>query len=412
MCRVVPFLLPFLALAACSRPAPPPPGQAQANTPPAAPLRGGKAGEPSNSQLSKVKPPAAPCLPAGKDATVPALVDRAADRFDEGKMEEALLCAEEAIRIDGRAVPALHYRAAALVALGKLEDAKLAFARALAVDPDDPETLWGASDLYALRLGGEREALEIGLEYASRGAERALKKKDKDLAARLLLVASMAENDLGRSKDALGHLDRLLGLRPDDLDARYERGVALYELCRFADARKALEEVRKKAPDDPWAVHYLGLIAERDGDEKKAQLLLARAEELSPDDFKHAVALDGDGFTLEVRSALDSLPTKELKALETVPVQVEDLPAVEDLTAVDPPLSPSILGLFRGPPERESCDATDGDPCRSIVFYRKNLLRFAKDRKELAEQVRVTLLHELGHLHGEDDDDLRQRGLE
>ncbi len=46
------------------------------------------------------------------------------------------------------------------------------------------------------------------------------------------------------------------------------------------------------------------------------------------------------------------------------------------------------------------------------MLYRKNLVRFARDPKELSEQVRVTLLHELGHLHGESDDDLRARGLE
>ena len=50
--------------------------------------------------------------------------------------------------------------------------------------------------------------------------------------------------------------------------------------------------------------------------------------------------------------------------------------------------------------------------CRAIVFYRKNLLRFARDRKELAREIKVTLMHELGHLHGENDDELRARGLE
>ncbi len=93
-------------------------------------------------------------------------------------------------------------------------------------------------------------------------------------------------------------------------------------------------------------------------------------------------------------------------------MEVQDLPDVEDLRAVDPPLSPAILGLFRGPSEGEPCTAEDGPRCRSIVFYRKNLLRFARDRAELSEQVRVTLLHELGHLHGESEDQLRDRGLE
>jgi predicted Zn-dependent protease with MMP-like domain len=95
-----------------------------------------------------------------------------------------------------------------------------------------------------------------------------------------------------------------------------------------------------------------------------------------------------------------------------VPLELVDVPSLDDLTAVDPPLSPTILGLFRGPPEDEACGPDLTAPCRSIVLYWRNLARFARDRRELSEQVRVTLLHELGHLHGETDDQLRDRGLE
>ncbi len=119
-----------------------------------------------------------------------------------------------------------------------------------------------------------------------------------------------------------------------------------------------------------------------------------------------------EAFRAEVQAAVSGLPEKERRALESVPIEIEDLPDSADLLAVDPPLSPSILGLFRGPSEEDSCTEADGPSCRAIVFYRKNLLRFARDRQELSAQVRVTLLHELGHLHGESDDDLRERGLE
>ena len=68
--------------------------------------------------------------------------------------------------------------------------------------------------------------------------------------------------------------------------------------------------------------------------------------------------------------------------------------------------------MFRGPPIQEACQPEDGDPCRSVVLYRKNLGRAVGNRDELVAQIRTTLLHELGHLRGEDDDDLRARGLE
>ena len=102
--------------------------------------------------------------------------------------------------------------------------------------------------------------------------------------------------------------------------------------------------------------------------------------------------------------------------LKGVPVEVEDLPEEADLTSGDTPLSPSILGLFRGTPLGEACepepDARPGAPCRSIALYRKNLARAVKSNAELVEQISVTLLHEIGHLRGEDDSELAARGLE
>ena len=47
-----------------------------------------------------------------------------------------------------------------------------------------------------------------------------------------------------------------------------------------------------------------------------------------------------------------------------------------------------------------------------MVLYRKNLARAVTSREELVEQIRVTLLHEIGHLRGEDDLELAARGLE
>jgi predicted Zn-dependent protease with MMP-like domain len=124
------------------------------------------------------------------------------------------------------------------------------------------------------------------------------------------------------------------------------------------------------------------------------------------------VALSAEAFRAEVDRAVSELGAQDRAALRGVPVEVADLPDLADLTLAEPPLSPTILGLFRGPPEGEPCLPEDGDPCRSIVLYRKNLGRFAHDRAELDRQIRVTLSHELGHLRGEDDDALRDRGLQ
>jgi predicted Zn-dependent protease with MMP-like domain len=261
---------------------------------------------------------------------------------------------------------------------------------------------------------GDRDSLEAGLDLALRGVARAVSgpRADPSLAPRLLVLAGMAENDLGHNRKALLHLEEAVALDPRDVDAQYERGVALFELCRFASARRAFERVLRQSPRDPWALHHLGLLAERAGDERRARELLGRAARMAPRDLRPAVELSRSAFEAELRRAVEELPASERAALAGVPVEVEEIPAYADLTAVDPPLSPSILGLFRGPSLGEPCHAGDGPACRSIVLYRRNLLRFARDRAQLSEQVRVTLLHELGHLHGESDEGLRARGLE
>jgi tetratricopeptide (TPR) repeat protein len=398
--------------AACARPDPAaPPGVPPAAAPSA---RGAAAVSPASLRTSSLEAPPRPprCLADEPYPPAGVLAAEARGALDGGAAERALACSEEALRLAPRLVPALTARAGALAALGRLEDARLAWSRALAVDPNDATALLGTAELHVRRLGRARDALEAGLEYALRGARTAQARKDPALAARLALVAGMAENDLGRSHLALPHLERAAAAMPDDADATYERGVALFELCRFEDARRAFERALALAPEDPWTLHQLGLLAERRGEVARAERLLARARRLAPQEFQPELAVGTDEFRGEVLAALAALPEEERRSLRDVPVEIQELPGAADLLAVEPPLSPTILGLFRGPPQDEPCAAADGPRCRTIVLYRKNLLRFARDRQELTAQVRVTLLHEIGHLRGENDDELRARGLE
>jgi tetratricopeptide (TPR) repeat protein len=389
-----------------------------ARTPEAAPADGGHHGRPSSperasTQLDQVRVSAGPCLPGRADAAPRELVTAAAHAREAGSPERALACADEALEVAPRDRAPLRERALALADLDREQDARAALARALAADPDDPRTLLVAADLHVTRFG-DRDSLEAGRDLALRGAARALSgpAAEPSLAPRLLVLAGMAENDLGRSREALDHVDRALAVDPRDADALYERGVALFELCRFASARRAFERVLRHTPRDAWSLHHLGLIAERAGEDRRARELLGRAARLAPREFRPPVEMPLRAFQAELSRAMAELPASEREALAGVPVEVEEIPALADLTAVDPPLSPSILGLFRGPSLSEPCGAAEGPRCRSIVLYRRNLLRFARDREQLAEQVRVTLLHELGHLHGESDEALRARGLE
>jgi predicted Zn-dependent protease with MMP-like domain/Flp pilus assembly protein TadD len=354
--------------------------------------------------------------PASAGEEAERLLEQAANAFEDGDPDRALELAESACAAAPRSVPALHYRAAALAELERLEEAREAYEAALSRGGDDLDLLLDAADFYVNRLQppeADREWLERGLELARRGSQLARRQRDEELGAEVGLVEAVALNQLGLSQAALARLEQVLAARPRDLDAQLERAFALYELCRFDDAARQLDDVLRLEPDQAWAHHYLGLVAERRRDARQAEKCFARARKLSPQDFPRPVSLSSEAFDAAVEDALASLPEGVRRYLANVAIAVEDIPSDDDLTASDPPLSPSILGVFRGSPygDKSSMDPWSHFPS-SIVLYQKNLERFARDKKELAEQIGITLIHEVGHFLGLDEEDLWERGLE
>ncbi len=351
-------------------------------------------------------PPASPCLETanGRDPPLPDLLDQAGRDFDKGRYEDALECAREASRVDGQSVAAHHFRGAALSELGHIEEARTAYARALALDPDDPEVLRSVADLYVRRLGS-RDDLELALAYVHRALPRAMKGKDHALQKELFLLQAMALDDLGRPAEALAASSRSVELDPSDREARREKGVALFELCHFDQSRAELSRLAAEEPD-AWAEHYLGLIAERAEDDVAAAAHFARAQSLDSEAFKPTAQASSSFFGKVVQEEIAKLPPDIRTGLARSQFQVEDLPEVSDLVATDPPLSPGILGLFRPPAE----GAAEGVK-PAILLYRRNLARAAHNDEELRREVRDTLMHEVGHLNGEDDEQLRDRGL-
>jgi predicted Zn-dependent protease with MMP-like domain/Flp pilus assembly protein TadD len=299
---------------------------------------------------------------------------------------------------------------------GRWEEACEAYDAAVAAARDDLDVLLGAAELYVSRLprdDGETEPLERGLELARRGSKLARRAGDASAAADFAALEGIALSQLGSFEEALSSLDAALRDHPDDVEARLERGYAFHELCRLDDARRDLEEVVRRSPDEAWAHHLLGLVAERRGDAKEAERRFARARKLDPEGFPRPVSLTPADFDSAVEDALAELPEQVRRYLSNVAIAVEDLPADDDLLGSSPPLSPSILGVFRGSPlgQKASPDPWSHFPS-SIVLYQRNLERFARDEDELIHEIGVTLVHEVGHFLGLDEDDLWELGLD
>jgi predicted Zn-dependent protease with MMP-like domain len=102
-----------------------------------------------------------------------------------------------------------------------------------------------------------------------------------------------------------------------------------------------------------------------------------------------------------VRAALDTLPPHIAAALRNVAVVVED----------ENPEDPDLYGLFEGIPLTEGGPGP-GDLPNRIAIYRRPLEADFADVDDLREKIRITVLHELGHYFGLDEDRLAELGYE
>jgi predicted Zn-dependent protease with MMP-like domain len=106
-------------------------------------------------------------------------------------------------------------------------------------------------------------------------------------------------------------------------------------------------------------------------------------------------------FDDHVRAALDELPPHLAAALTNVAVVVED----------ENPEDPDLLGLYHGVPLPERGDMA-GLPPDTISIYRIPLQESFPDSAELREEIRITVLHELAHYFGLDEDRLAELGYD
>ncbi len=298
-----------------------------------------------------------------------------------------------------------------------LEQERRAHEAAVRASPEDLDVLADAAEFYVgvAEDEGDPEWGRRALSIAERGSKVARRGGEPDDVADFALLESAAASASGDPRDALARLERALQACPGHPALAVERGLLLFDLCRFEDARRQLGDALAAGPEeaDPAAHHTLGLIAERTGDEREAAARFAAARAIAPDDFPRPVHLSHRAFEAAVEDALAELPEPVRSYLSNVAIAVEDFPPDDDLLSSDPPLPPTVLGMFRGAPlgDNASMDPWSHFPS-SIVLYQRNLKRFATDRRDLVEQIRVTLLHEVGHFLGLDEDQLRERGLD
>lgn len=108
-----------------------------------------------------------------------------------------------------------------------------------------------------------------------------------------------------------------------------------------------------------------------------------------------------DQFDDLVTEALDLIPAELARLMSNCVVLVAD--DVE-------PGSPSLLGLYEGTPLTERGGWYTGVLPDRITIYRLPILRMCQDTHEVVDEVRITVVHEVAHHFGIDDDRLHDLG--
>ncbi len=105
-------------------------------------------------------------------------------------------------------------------------------------------------------------------------------------------------------------------------------------------------------------------------------------------------------FERLVRNAIEALPERFRSRLDNVEIVIEDSAGNDHL-----------LGHYRGVPLPNRGSGYGGVLPDKITIYRRPIERRARTADELAEQVRITVWHEIAHHFGIDDDRLKELGL-
>ena len=128
-----------------------------------------------------------------------------------------------------------------------------------------------------------------------------------------------------------------------------------------------------------------------------------------------------DYFDRQVEWVLDRLPQKVLRILEEVPLHVEDQPSEQLMRELNVADAEELCGYFCGVPYSANTFLSmyfglDTHMPNCITIFRQGIAAASRDdggnvcRKSLRRQIRITILHELAHLHGMDEEEITDIG--
>jgi predicted Zn-dependent protease with MMP-like domain len=123
-----------------------------------------------------------------------------------------------------------------------------------------------------------------------------------------------------------------------------------------------------------------------------------------------------DLFDQHLETVLAGMPARVHQLLDEVPLVVEDHPSRELMRKMRMRHRAHLCGLYTGIPLTERSVEHSGVLSDVVHIFREGIMSLAFDRQgnldeeELQRQIRITILHELGHHHGLGERELRELG--
>jgi predicted Zn-dependent protease with MMP-like domain len=119
-------------------------------------------------------------------------------------------------------------------------------------------------------------------------------------------------------------------------------------------------------------------------------------------------------FVKVVEEVLDSLPRRFRDRIQNLAILVEDYPAEQRLPsrrvrprATTPSPRTLLMGIFVGVPATQRSVFVLPTGPDHIVLYQKNIEAVCRSEREVRQQIRRTVIHELGHYFGLDENQLK-----
>ena len=261
------------------------------------------------------------------------------------------------------------------------------------------------------RLGTVEGLLAMqDFEGAVAESGRMLRADPEDMDALVLRAEALV--GLGALEEALTDLERAHALEPAWEDGPILRSELLCELGRLDEAQTLLDTALETDPDDPDALWWTAVVRELNGDAEGADACYARAATLDPE-LARPTRMSDDAFLSAAREALERIPSEIREAFSNIEVGVRDTPDLARVRSGDGAPTALILGWFEGPTAfRMGGESAGGEIPSLVLLFKKNLERACRTEDELREQIAITVLHELGHYLGLEEDDMRRLGLE